>query len=129
MAKLILGCGYLGLRVARLWRAAGETVFAVTRSSQRAGELLAAGIEPIVGDLMSATQIPLPQGVRTVLFAVGHGRDSSHSIYDLYVGAVGHAIAWLPDSIERFIYVSSTGVYGQVTGQEVDEQTICRPTR
>jgi uncharacterized protein YbjT (DUF2867 family) len=41
MAKLILGCGYLGRRVARLWLAAGEEVYAVTRSAERA-ELLAA---------------------------------------------------------------------------------------
>ena len=39
MAKLIVGCGYLGGRVARRWLAAGETVYAVTRSTQHAGVL------------------------------------------------------------------------------------------
>ena len=129
MAKLIFGCGYLGMRVARLWREAGEAVFAVTRSAERALELEAAGIGPIVGDLMGESQIRLPQGVRTVLFAVGHGRDSRYSIRDLYVGGLTTALNWTPDSAERFLYVSSTGVYGQVTGQEVDEETVCQPTR
>jgi nucleoside-diphosphate-sugar epimerase len=32
-------------------------------------------------------------------------------------------------SVERFIYVSSTGVYGKVTGAEVDETSPCQPTR
>ena len=29
--KLIFGCGYLGQRVARLWQAAGDEVWVVTR--------------------------------------------------------------------------------------------------
>ena len=74
MAKLIFGCGYLGMRVAHLWREAGETVFAVTRSTERATELQAAGITPLVGDLLSDAELPLPQHVGTVLFAVGFDR-------------------------------------------------------
>ena len=32
MNRLVLGCGYLGLRVARLWKSKGDDVYAVTRS-------------------------------------------------------------------------------------------------
>jgi len=74
MAKLIFGCGYLGRRVAGLWQAAGYEVYAVTRSAQRAAELAAAGLKPTVGDLAAAAEVTIPQGVRTVLFAVGHDR-------------------------------------------------------
>jgi nucleoside-diphosphate-sugar epimerase len=129
MAKLIFGCGYLGLRVAQLWRAVGHAVFAVTRSNERAAKLAAAGVEPIVGDLLGSAQISVPQGVRTVLFAVGYDRASGASIDDIYVQGLAHAIRYLPDSIQRFIYVSSTGVYGQTAGDEVDEQSPCEPTR
>ena len=34
--NLVVGCGYLGLRVARLWRGAGARVLALTRSPDRA---------------------------------------------------------------------------------------------
>lgn len=129
MAKLIFGCGYLGLRVARLWRAAGQPVFAVTRSKERAADLAAAGLEPIVGDLLADVELPLPQGVRTVLFAVGYDRTSTASIHDVYVRGLARAVDSLPDSTERFIYISSTGVYGQVAGDEVDERSPCQPTR
>jgi nucleoside-diphosphate-sugar epimerase len=129
MAKLIFGCGYLGLRVARLWRVSGETVYAVTRSAHRARELAAAGIEPIVGDLLGETQLPLPQGVRTGLFSLGFDRSSGQSIQSVYVSGLARAIDWMPDSIDRFLYVSSTGVYGQVAGHEVDEDSACQPTR
>src|SRR5438270_3377509 len=72
MAKLIFGCGYLGLRVARRWRASGDAVYAVTRSSERADQLLREGIQPIVADLTEQTQLLLPQDVRSVLFAIGY---------------------------------------------------------
>ena len=129
MAKLIFGCGYLGQRVAALWRAAGHEVYAVTRSQQRVPALAAAGLVPIVADLASSAELPIPQGVRSVLFAVGYDRGSSQLIHDVYVGGLAWALACLPESVEKFIYISSTGVYGQVTGSEVDEDSPCQPTR
>ncbi len=129
MAKLIFGCGYLGLRVARLWINRGETVYAVTRSAQRASTLAAAGIRPVVWDLLSGQTGPFPQGIRTVLFAVGYERGGSLPIHEVYAGGVARAVEWLPESVERFIYISSTGVFGNATGQEVDEETPCQPTR
>src|SRR5262245_22328135 len=128
MAKLIFGCGYLGLRVARLWVAAGASVYAVTRRAERAAVLSAEGIQPIIGDILSDSQLPLPQGVGTVLFAVGHDRGGS-SIHETFVGGLARAIAWMPNAVDRFLYVSSTGVYGQVTGEDVHEDSSCEPTR
>ena len=129
MAKLIFGCGYLGLRVARLWRAAGQTVFALTRSKNRAADLAAGGIQPLVGDLLGEAEIQVPQGVSTVLFAVGYDRSTEASIHDVYVQGLAQVIRCLPESVERLIYISSTGVYGQVAGDEVDEQSPCAPVR
>ena len=129
MAKLIFGCGYLGRRVARLWKDHGETVYAVTRSPARSRELAAEGLEPIVADLTTATEIALPQGVRTILFAVGYDRQSGATIHDVYRGGLARAMDWMPDAVDRFLYISSTGVYGSVAGQQVDETSPCEPTR
>ena len=129
MAKLIFGCGYLGSRVADLWRAAGDEVYAVTRSAQRAASFASAGLKPIVADLTAASELPIPQEVRTVLFAVGYDRAGGPSIGEVYVGGLERALAALPASIRRFVYISSTGVYGHVTGSEVDESSPCHPTR
>lgn len=129
MAKLIFGCGYLGLRVAQLWITQGDAVYAVTRSPDRAKALGAEGIQPIVADLLANDPIPLPDGIRTVLFAVGYDRGSSRSIHDVYAGGIARALSSTPIDAERFLYVSSTGVYGSVSGQEVDEDTPCQPTR
>jgi nucleoside-diphosphate-sugar epimerase len=129
MAKLIFGCGYLGLRVARRWLKSGQTVFAVTRSVDKAQLLAAEGISPIVADLLAAKPLRLPADVRTVLFSVGYDRKSSATIRDVYAGGMARALQFLPDAVERFVYISTTGVYGQTAGEEVDEQSPTDPIR
>ena len=129
MAKLIFGCGYLGLRVAGLWIAQGEDVYAVTRTERRAGELAAAGVRPIVADINAHAQVSMPQGVSTILFAVGYDHSSTASVQEVYCGGLSRALSWMPKTTSRFLYISSTGVYGQASGEEVDERTPCEPTR
>ena len=52
MAKLVIGCGYLGHRVAERWRRQGHEVFVVTRSRERALRFVADGLTPVVADVM-----------------------------------------------------------------------------
>ena len=131
MAKLVFGCGYLGLRVARLWRQQGEEVLAVSRTVEKAARLSAEGIRPLVADL--ADDSPLPLGIlpalSTVLFAVGYDRGSAAPIEQVYAGGLARALAAIPPSAGRVIYISTTGVYGDTGGDWVDEETPCRPTR
>jgi nucleoside-diphosphate-sugar epimerase len=129
MAKLLFGCGYLGCRVARLWRAGGEPVYAVTRTPQRAAELTAQGLRPIVADVAGPGPIDLPEDIETAVFAVGYDRSGGRPIREVYAGGMAWAIDQLPEGIERIIYISSTGVYGHFAGDEVDETSPCRPVR
>lgn len=126
---LILGCGYLGKRVARRMLALGWTVHALTRSPQRAAALERIGIQASIGDwTRAATLASLPQCERT-LVAVGWDRrgDSQASRYDVYVRGLSNALPRLrPDT--NLVYVSTTGVYHQSDGQWVDESSPCRPT-
>lgn len=131
MAKLVFGCGYLGLRIAKLWRQSGEQVVAVTRSAERAALFSADGLEPLVADLNQAdTLAPIGQlsGIDTVLFAVGFDRTAGSTIRDVYVDRLSRVLGVLP-AASRFIYIGSTGVYGQVAGDIVDETSPCQPTR
>ena len=129
MAKLLFGCGYLGGRVAGLWRAAGESVYAVTRTPARAAELAAAGLQPIVADVAGGGQFDLPADVRTVVFAIGYDRSGGRPIREVYAGGLARAIQRVSASVERFLYISSTGVYGHFAGGEVDEASPCEPVR
>lgn len=127
--RLIVGCGYLGSRVAALWRTAGDTVYAVTRSPKRAAAFQCDGWEPIVADvLIPESLLDLP-AADTVLFAVARGRGSEVPIQRLYVDGLRNVLAALPPPNQRVIYISSTGVYAQDDGGWVDETSPTEPNR
>ena len=129
MSKLVFGCGYLGLRVARRWVEAGETVYALTRSDRRADELRAQGIRPIKADVTQSGPLPdLPQA-DTVLYAIGYEPQPGVSRHDVYVTGLARVLDVLPCPTGRFIFISSTGVYGQNDGSWVNEDTPCEPDR
>jgi nucleoside-diphosphate-sugar epimerase len=66
--------------------------------------------------------------VATTLWAVGYDRRQDSSIEDVYVGGLSNALDVMSD-VDRVIYISSTGVYGDAGGEWIDEDTPCRPTR
>src|SRR4051794_23967459 len=107
---LVIGCGYLGRRVAARWVAAGRRVYALTRCN--AAALAAMGLVPVVGDVLDPASLrDLPRAA-TVLYAVGLDRGSGKTMHDVYVHGLSHVLDTLPPC-DRFVYVSSTGVYGQ----------------
>ena len=131
-SRLIVGCGYLGQRVARRWLQSGSTVFATTRSSANAQLLAEADIHPIIGDVTATDGSPasirnLPE-VDTVLWAVGFDRDANASYYDVHVGGLLRILEQTPNN-PRVIFISSTGVWGNETTDDVDESTPASPTR
>ena len=70
MHKLIIGCGYLGRRVAAAWLQAGHSVTALTRSENNAAELSRLGITPVIGDVCDPKSLAALPVVESVLFAV-----------------------------------------------------------
>lgn len=128
--RLILGCGYLGQRVARRWLNQGHSVSAITRSQRRAGEFARESITPIVADITQNTSLPTLPHFDTVLFSVGFDRAIAHSIHEVYTGGLRNAILALAGNPpRRFVYISSTGVYGDAGGEWINEDTPCNPTR
>ncbi|MGF1578767.1 MAG: SDR family oxidoreductase [Gemmataceae bacterium] len=125
MAKLIIGCGYLGKRVAETWKQQGHRVFVTTRHQTRAEKLQSEGFEPLVCDVTAPKTLADLPAVSTVLYAVGMDRTAGHSMWDVYVQGLANVLEKLPRP-ERFLYVSSTSVYGQFTGEVVDEDTTPR---
>lgn len=129
MTRLVFGCGYLGARVASAWRDAGHRVYVVTRSAERAAHLAEAGFLPLVADVTQPTAWPCWPRADTVLFAVGFDRSAGRSQREVYVDGLRAVLDALPADTGGFIYVSSTGVYGDMGGAWVDEQTPPKPER
>ncbi|MCE9526038.1 MAG: SDR family oxidoreductase [Planctomycetales bacterium] len=138
MAKLIVGCGYLGLRVARLWRDLGEQVYVLTRSADKADKLVSEGFSAVVADINSLRdtgQNLFPTAsFSTVLYSVGYDRKSPQPIEQVYAGGLANlldspALNSAAAPMCRWIYISSTGVYGSADGEWVDEETPPQPAR
>lgn len=129
MRALIVGCGYLGARVGRLWKSAGGEVHVVTRSEERAREFAEGGFLPILADILDESSLHDLPRVDVMLFAVGYDRSASATIEELYCTGLANTLSALPSGTGRVIYVSSTGVYGPADGNWVDEQTSPTPQR
>ena len=127
MSHLVVGCGYLGSRVAQSWISDGKDVCALTRSSERADKLRSMGIRPLVADVSDARSLNDLPKFQTVLFSLGFDRTAGQNIEDVYVGGLANTLGTLSNSVSRFIYISSTGVYSQNGGELIDENSECRP--
>ncbi len=129
MRKLVIGCGYLGQRVAAKWSKAGDEVFALTRSKQRAEEFRTHGWQPILGDVTQAETLRQLPDADVLLYAVGFDRTTGHSQREIYVEGLKTALDVLANRVGKWLYVSSTSVYGQQNGERIDETSPAKPTR
>lgn len=129
MRRLIIGCGYLGRRVAARWLATGDSVAALTRTAENAAGLSALGILPVLGDVMRPETLGELPEVDTVLWAVGWDRTSGHAQRDVYVTGLQNVLRKISGRSTRLIYISSTSVYGQSNGEWIDEATVCEPAQ
>lgn len=135
--RLLLGCGYLGSRVAKLWRAAGDHTVSTSRGEDCTPKMFEAGVFTGQADVTKPetlswfAKIPALSGtaVEALIYAIGYDRTAEPDIHTVYAGGLAHALAALPSSIQRAIYISTTGVYGSAGGDWVDETTPTDPPR
>lgn len=125
VTRLIFGCGYLGRVVTARWLAAGHRVAALTRSN--AEGLRGAGVQPIGGDVLNPASLSALPAAETVLYAIGFDRSAGRSMREVYVTGLANVLDTLPPG-GRFVYVSSTSVYGQSDGSWVTEASPTVPT-
>jgi nucleoside-diphosphate-sugar epimerase len=119
---LIIGCGYLGGRVASAWLAQGRRVLATSRNPTH----LPVGVEPVLCDVLKPESLsPLP-AVDSVLYAIGLDRSSGATMRSVYVDGLANVLAHFPKP-GRFVYVSSSSVYAQTDGGWVDETAPTEP--
>ena len=123
---LVAGYGYLGTRIAGRWHRDGAKVSVVTRSKSKAAELAQSGLDPIICDL-AQRQIPSLPAVDIVLWSVGFDRSAGCSREMIWIDGLRHLLQQLPSTVRRFLYVSSTGVYGSVLHGTISESTTPQP--
>jgi len=120
---LLIGCGDVALRTADLLRGKAR-LYGLTRRPDDIPKLRAHGIVPIVGDL---DRLATLDRLRAAPFAVLHfapppseGRDDPRT--QRLIAALARAQR-IP---QRFVYISTSGVYGDCAGARISE---VRPRR
>ncbi len=124
---LIAGCGYVGTELGLQLQSCELQVFGLRRNA----ESLPPGISGVSADLTSGVGLSkLPEGIDAVCYAVAAAAHDESAYRDAYVTGVKNLLHFLEsrgDPLKRVIYVSSTGVYGQNSGEWVDEGSPTEP--
>lgn len=82
----------------------------------------------MIGDVLDPESLRKLPTAETVLYAVGFDRTGSASKRTVYVDGLSNVLREVGSRCERFLYVSSTSVYGQDAGELVDESSPTVPT-
>jgi nucleoside-diphosphate-sugar epimerase len=127
VTTLIIGCGYLGQRVGAILSRGGEHVLGTVRSEARAAQIASLGIGPVVADVLSPHSLRGMPAAERVFYSVGFDRAAGASMRAVYVDGLMNVLDQLPRGVSRFVYASSTGVYGECEGEWVDEETPPAP--
>ena len=125
MRVLIVGCGYVGLPLGAELARQGHEVFGLRRSALAEAEMKTAGITPLHADITQPeTLAQLPRDFDWVVNCTASGGGSVEDYRKIYLKGNANLIAWLADSpLKKFIYTSSTSIYGQNDGSMVTEKS------
>ena len=129
MRVLIIGCGYVGLPLGVELVRQGHEVFGLRRSAAAEAQLLAAGIRPLAGDVTKPESLAgLPRQFDWIVNCVASGGGEADSYRQIYREGTANLLAWLAaHPPKKFVYTSSTGVYGQTDGSAVKETSPTEP--
>lgn len=121
---IIVGCGYVGSRVALRHKACGDEVLAIVRSEGGVERMRAMGVRATVWDLDSAPLVGGPncQGSWLYYFVPPPGKGEADPRVRALAGHFnrsGHP--------HKVVYLSTTGVYGDCGGQWIDENQPLAP--
>jgi len=123
---LVLGCGYVGQRLARVLAAEGAEVVGTTRGAG-AGDIAAAGARPAVADVLDPDSLrPLAEWRPDVVFDLVRPQAVAEDAYSAE-GVRNVARVFSERAPGALVYVSSTSVYGRRHGQWTDESTPVSP--
>jgi nucleoside-diphosphate-sugar epimerase len=129
MRVLIVGCGYVGLPLGVELVREGHEVFGLRRTRLAEAELTTAGVKPLSADITSLEELKkLPSDYDWVVNTVSSTKGGVEEYRQVYLHGMRNLLEWLePAPPKRFVYTSSTSVYGQTDGPVVDETSPAEP--
>lgn len=121
---LIIGCGDIGLRVAKQL-SRSHRVFALTSQQSRFQELREVGATPILGNLDQPESLWRLAGLAQTVIHLAPPQNSGNR--DCRTRNLIRILAQGSNTVRRLIYISTTGVYGDHRGAKVSEITPVNP--
>ena len=130
MKCLIVGCGYVGLPLGAELARLGHEVWGLRRSAVVEDEFKAAGIRPFVADITKPDGLAgLPHDFEWVVNCIASSGGSAENYRRIYLHGMSRLIEWFSASPpKKFVYTSSTSVYGQTDGSTVKETSLTAPS-
>lgn len=124
----IIGCGYVGMKVAELWQQAGASVKVTTTSPDRLPALNAIASEAVVlnGSDRPALQEFLSDRQR-VLLSIGAPNPKAYEATYLETAKALAAVLPRCPTLEQVTFTSSYSLYGDRQGAWVNEDTPVAP--
>ena len=122
---IVVGCGDVGLRVARDWVDRGAEVTGTVRSTRSAGRLQAAGIQALELDLDAPGDINLPDLAGAIIHY--HVPPPREGRGDPRISRFLELLDQQGQLPRRIVYLSTSGVYGDCGGEWVTEQRAPAP--
>ncbi len=129
MRVLIIGCGYVGIPLGAELVRLGHEVFGVRRSADADEELKAAGITPLVADVSHREELEkLPRDFDWIVNTVSSTKGGAEEYEQVYLNGTKNVVDWCDTNPpKKFVYTSSTSVYGQIDGSAVKESSATEP--
>ncbi len=129
MRVLIVGCGYTGTTLGTELARDGHEVFGLRRNPGASDGLTAAGITLLVADITRLETLKdLPASYDWVVDCASSSGGGAEEYRAVYLEGARNLVNWLGASPPRkFVYTSSTGVYGQTDGSVVNEASPTEP--
>ncbi|WP_255554475.1 SDR family oxidoreductase [Polynucleobacter sp. MWH-HuK1] len=121
---LIIGCGDIGLRVAKQV-SGSHRVLALTSQQSRFQELREVGATPILGNLDQPESLWRLAGLAKTVIHLAPPQNSGNR--DCRTRNLTRILAQGSNAVRRLIYISTTGVYGDHRGAKVSEITPVNP--
>jgi nucleoside-diphosphate-sugar epimerase len=119
--------GYIGSRVARILRGAGQAVWGMTRNPEKANILAQYEINPVIADMNNpASYLPVAKKCQVLIHTA---KDPEHDTAELDKKTVQTLItaSGKADDKKMLIYTSGVWVYGNTQGKIVDEKSQLKP--
>lgn len=130
MKLAIIGCGYVGSAVARLWYEAGNEVIVTTTTPEKVSRLKKIASQVVVlsgNDLASLKEVVADREV--ILLSVGSKQRTPDIYRQAYLETAKNVVSAIKatSGVKQLIYTSSYGIVKDKSGKTIDETVVVKP--